>query len=77
MIILKFFASIFLLFIALLVLFIVISFLLASNFINSINKPQKQQKDNTEIPTAIECKKCGTFYAQMPEDGKCSCGAKL
>lgn len=88
MFILKFFASIFLVFFGLGLLFIIISFIIARNFISDLNdsikdnlgenSPKKPTfNDENNIPSAIECPICGTFYAQMPENNLCSCGAKL
>jgi 6,7-dimethyl-8-ribityllumazine synthase len=89
MFILKFFASIFLLFIFAAILIMVVMFILAKNFVSDVNDSLKdkfedqdtqnnQKFDNSSnIPSAIECPLCGTFYAEMPKDGRCSCGAKL
>ena len=89
MIIIKFFASIILLFFAIVLFFVIISFLLAKNFLSDVNDSLAKKFNNEstsnnqysnnsdEIPSAIECSKCGTFYAQMPENNLCSCGNKL
>jgi hypothetical protein len=92
MFILKFFASIFLVFFLLGILVMVIGFLIARNFISDFNnavknkfeQPEPTRDDFSEessstndIPSMIECDICGTFYAKMPENNLCSCGAKL
>lgn len=38
---------------------------------------RKAKKSSKNIPTIAQCPKCGTYYAEIPEDGKCSCGEKL
>jgi|TARA_Y100001960_G_C14716695_1_gene850007 rubredoxin len=87
MFILKFFASLFLLFIGIVILFFVFSFLIARKAVSDLNDSlaEKFNEDSTtnsgsnftDIPEAIECKSCGTYYAKLPDDKKCSCGAKL
>jgi hypothetical protein len=60
-----------------------ISFFFASRFLDKFNQKfdaDYSNKDNNEpldIPTAIQCSKCGTFHAHMPVSRKCSCGHKL
>lgn len=87
MFILKFFASLFLLFIGIVILFFVFSFLIARKAVSDLNDSLADKFDNasssnqnnnfSDIPEAIECKSCGTYYAKLPDDKKCSCGAKL
>tara|TARA_Y100001960_G_C14770577_1_gene879720 strand:+ start:1256 stop:1531 length:276 start_codon:yes stop_codon:yes gene_type:complete len=89
MFILKFFASIFLLFVLAAILIMVVMFVLAKNFVSDVNDSLKdkfegddaqnnQKFDNSSnIPSAVECPLCGTFYAEVPKNGMCSCGAKL
>lgn len=87
MFILKFFASIILLFFVLAILFVAIGVFMAKNFMEDLNDSIKNKFNNNEntqnfnndaeIPSAIECPMCNTFYAQMPENERCSCGAKL
>jgi hypothetical protein len=87
MFILKFFASLFLLFIGLIILFFVVSLLIARKAVSDLNDSLADRFEDTtntksssnfsDIPEAIECKSCGTYYAELPADKKCSCGAKL
>ena len=88
MFILKFFASLFLLFFAIAFIIIIIGLLITRSFLSDVNESlskkfngddisNKTKNNTSDIPNAIECSKCGTFYAEMPKDKKCSCGAYL
>lgn len=91
MIILKLFGSIILLFMFLGLIFVLFSLLIAQSFISDLgrffnsennkdednSRSKKQTKSSKEIPTIAQCPKCGTYYAEIPESGKCSCGEKL
>jgi len=65
----------------------IISFLIARNFLSDVNDTLSKKFNDADvdtpsnnvkdIPSAIECPKCGTFYAEMPKGHKCSCGSAL
>lgn len=85
MFILKFFGSIIILFVLLGIIFVVLSFIIAQSFFadifKSFDKKNTRNDDflnnDKNIPTMYQCKKCGTYYAEMPKDRKCSCGEIL
>lgn len=89
MFILKFFASLILLFFGIIILFVIFSFLIARKAMTDLNESlsdkfdgnsdnySKAKQSNANIPSAIECKSCGTYYAEAPKNNICSCGAKL
>lgn len=92
MIIFKLFGSIILLLMFLGLIFVVFGLFIAQSFMSDLGKffskndndelndsfnSNTKKRNSEKVHTIYECPKCGTYYAEMPEDGKCSCGAKL